>query len=335
MTFTFAGMNVLVTGGAGYVGSHAVKRLCEAGHHPVIYDSLLRGHRAVASILDVPAVYADIGHTERLVDALRANRIDCVMHFAALSEVGESVERPLEYFDSNVARVIDLLTAMKRTGVRRLVFSSTCAIYGTPARLPVTEDHPPSPGSPYAAAKLMSERIISDFAVSQTDFAYATLRYVNAAGASGDGSLGEAHDPETHLVPLLIRAATTATPITIHGVNLPTEDGTAIRDYVHVEDIADAHLRALEILEPSTRLSVNLGTGHGWSVLQMLAAVEQAAGARIQRLAGPPRMGDPAVVFASGSTAREVLGWRPKASSIERIVETALQWHRSHPRGYG
>lgn len=334
MTPTFPGMNVLVTGGAGYVGSHTVKRLRDAGHQPVIYDGLVRGHRAVASILEVPAIYADIGDTERLVDALRANRIDCVMHFAALSEVGESVRRPRAYYRNNVAGTVDLLAAMERAEVSRLIFSSTCAIYGAPVRLPISENDEKSPLSPYAAGKLMAERIIEDHARSRPEFSYVILRYVNAAGASGDGTLGEVHTPETHLVPLLVRAALDGTPVTINGSSHATPDGTAVRDYVHVDDIAKAHCQALAILGPSSRQAINLGTGRGVSVLEMIRAAEMVTGQGIARNAGPPRAGDPAAICASGALAAEILGWEPSHSSPERIIETALAWFQAHPDGY-
>ena len=327
-------MNVLVTGGAGYVGSHVVRHLRDAGHRPVIYDSLVRGHRAVATILGVPAIYADLADTETLVSALRAHRIDCVMHFAALSEVGVSVGRPVEYYTSNVARSLDLLAAMERADVNRLVFSSTCAVYGTPRHLPISEDDEKAPMSPYASAKLMVEQIIRDCAEARPELSYVILRYVNAAGASADGRLGEVHVPETHLVPLLARAGVDGTPITINGTDHGTPDGTAIRDYVHVDDIADAHVRALDVLGSVVKVAVNLGTGRGVSVLEMLRSAERLTGRPIAQRLGPSRPGDPAAVYASGTVASALLGWVPRASSPERILETAIEWYRSHPNGY-
>src|SRR3954453_2380891 len=261
-------MNVLVAGGARYIGSHTVKRLKESGHAPVIYDNLFRGHKPVARILDVPAVWADLNDRPTLERTLREYKIDTVMHFAAYAYVGESVQRPLDYYRNNVATTISVLETMQSVGVPRFVFSSTCAVYGNPDKIPITESEKKAPVSPYGRSKLMVEEVLSDLSVAWPQFKFAALRYFNASGCAMDGSIGEDHKPETHLIPLAIQAAGgVPPPLTVFGTDYPTKDGTNIRDYIHVDDLADAHIAAMKALGPQTRsIFANLGTGTGFSV---------------------------------------------------------------------
>src|SRR6478752_7581559 len=255
-------MNVLVAGGAGYIGSHTVKRLKESGHTPVIYDNGERGHRVVAEILKVPAVWADLNDRATLTKTLRDHRIDTVMHFAAYAYVGESVEKPLMYYHNNDATTINVLEAMQEAGVERFVFSSTCAVYGDPDRVPITEDEKKAPVSPYGRSKWMVEQILQDVPLGWKSFKFAALRYFNASGCAMDGSLGEDHQPETHLIPVVLQAILGVRPgITVFGTDYPTKDGTNVRDYIHVDDLADAHIRAMERLDNLKTVFCNLGTG--------------------------------------------------------------------------
>src|SRR5689334_9869621 len=248
-------MNVLVAGGAGYIGSHTVKRLKEAGHSPVIYDNLSRGHRSVGDVPKVPMVAADLNDRATLVETLKENRIDSVMHFTDYAYVGESVEKPLMYYDNNVGTTITVLQSMKEAGVERFVFSSTCAVYGDPEKVPITEDEKKAPVSPYGRSKLMVEQILADVPAAWKSFEFAALRYFNASGCAMDGSLGEDHDPETHLIPVVLQAILGARPgITVFGTDYPTKDGTNIRDYIHVDDLADAHIRGMEKLDEQKKI---------------------------------------------------------------------------------
>src|SRR3954464_59347 len=243
-------MNVLVAGGAGYIGSHTVKRLKEAGHSPVLYDNLSRGHRTVVDLLKVPAAGAGRNDRPTLVQALREHSIDTVMHFAAYAYVGESVEKPLMYYQNNVATTVSVLESMQEAGVDRFVFSSTCAVYGDPDKIPITEDEKKAPVSPYGRSKLMVEQILTDTAAANPKFKFAALRYFNASGCAMDGSLGEDHDPETHLIPVIFQAIIGLRPeLTVFGTDYPTKDGTNVRDYIHVDDLADAHIAAMEKLK--------------------------------------------------------------------------------------
>src|SRR5579875_1133789 len=263
-------MNVLVAGGAGYIGSHTVKRLKEAGHSPVIYDNLSRGHRAAADILKVPFVDADLEDRHTLLRTLREHKIEGVMHFAAYAYVGESVEEPLMYYQNNVATTIAVLECMKEAGVDRFVFSSTCATYGDPDKIPITEDEKKAPVSPYGRSKWMVEQILADVPLGWKSFKYAALRYFNASGCAMDGSLGEDHDPETHLIPVVLQSLLGLRPqITVFGTDYPTKDGTNVRDYIHVDDRADAHIMAMERLSEGKPIFANLGTGHGFSVKEI------------------------------------------------------------------
>src|SRR5688500_8502924 len=257
-------MNVLVAGGAGYIGSHTTKRLKESGHSPVIYDNAARGHRAVADILKVPAIFSDLNDRAAVTRALREHNIDCVMHFAAYAYVGESVEKPLEYYHNNVATTISVLEAMRDSDVNGFVFSSTCAVYGDPEKIPITEEEKKAPVSPYGRSKWMVEQILQDYAAANKKFGFAALRYFNASGCAMDGTLGEDHDPETHLIPVILQTIQGKRPaLDLYGADYPTPDGTNVRDYIHVDDLADAHIKAMEKLQPARPIVANLGTGKG------------------------------------------------------------------------
>lgn len=328
-------MNVLVAGGAGYVGSHTVKRLKEAGHHPVIFDNVDRGHREVIEILDVPAVVADLADTDAVKSALTKYNVDVVMHFAAYALVGESVERPLAYYRNNVTLTVALLESMAALGVEKFVFSSTCAIYGEPRHVPITEDEKKAPVSPYGWSKLMVEQILEDHLRSRPDFSFAALRYFNASGCASDGTLGEDHDPETHLIPIVLQTALgLRSSVTIHGSDYPTPDGTAVRDYVHVEDLADAHIVAMQKLSPGIPIQCNLGTGRGISVREIVRTAEQVTGRKIPSVLGPRRPGDPPILYADVSKAKSVLGWQAKHTDPAKIIASAWRWFSNHPNGY-
>lgn len=320
-------MKVLVAGGAGYIGSHTVKRLLEAGHAPVVYDDLSRGHRPTLESLAVPALVADLADRPSLLRALREHAIEVVMHFAAFAYVGESVAEPLRYYDNNVGTTIGVLQCMRDAGVQRFVFSSSCATYGDPERVPITEDAAQSPVSPYGRSKLMVEQILRDVAAADPGFAYASLRYFNACGCAMDGSLGEHHDPETHLIPNVLRAIAGQAPaLTIFGTDYPTPDGTNVRDYVHVDDLADAHIAAMERLAPGRPIVCNLGTGRGFSVKEIVAAAEAVTGRRVPVTIGPRRAGDAVALYADATLAKKLLGWEPRHRDPESII--ASVWRR-------
>lgn len=327
-------MNVLVTGGAGYIGSHAIKRLSEAGHSPVVLDNLSRGHRAAVPG-GVPFVELDLRQTDEVREVLLEHKIECVMHFAAYAYVGESVEKPLLYYRNNVGGSMSLLEAMDSAGVRRMVFSSTCATYGEPARMPIHEETPQNPVNPYGASKLMIERMLRDYAAAHCDFGFASLRYFNVAGCASDGSLGEDHDPETHLIPsILLTALGKREKIVIHGDDYPTPDGTCIRDYTHVEDLVDAHIEVMDALEAGRGLFYNLGMGRGYSVREVIDAVRKVTGRDFTVEVGPRRPGDPPELYSDpGRIARE-LDWRAKVTDLRKIIETAWRWFSTHPDGY-
>ncbi len=328
-------MNVLVAGGAGYIGSHTVKRLKEAGHSPVIYDNLSRGHREVAHILNVPAVFSDLNDRTSLTNALREYKIDCVMHFAAYAYVGESVEKPLMYYWNNVATTISVLQCMNDAGVNRFVFSSTCATYGDPERVPIAEDQRKAPVSPYGRSKLMVEQVLADQLIANKMFSFAALRYFNASGCALDGSIGEDHTPETHLIPVAIQAALgQRANLQIFGTDYPTPDGTNVRDYIHVDDLADAHILAMEKLKPGEPMYLNLGTGRGFSVREIIKTVEKVSGKSIAVQEGPRRPGDAIALYADPSKAKAVLGWEAKHKEPEAIVRSAWNWFSKHPKGY-
>ena len=325
-------MRVLVIGGAGYIGSHTVRLLNQTEHEVWVYDNLSIGHRA-----SVPAeqlIVGELADTKLLEQTLRDKNIDAVMHFAAFTEVGESMLAPAKYYQNNVIATLGLFESMRRMGVHRFVFSSTTATYGQPERIPIAEDTPQIPINPYGFTKLVVERALKDY-VRAYGFAGAALRYFNAAGAASDGSIGEDHKPESHLIPLVLQVALGQRErIHVFGDDYPTPDGTCIRDYVHVEDLAAAHLAALERLEEGKVIEVNLGSGVGYSVMQVINACRKVSGQSIPAVNSPRRAGDPAKLIADSALAKTLLDWQPKYTTIEQIVETAWNWHRSHPNGY-
>jgi UDP-arabinose 4-epimerase len=318
-------MAVLVTGGAGYIGSHAAKALHRAGIEPVVLDNLSRGDRG--AVRWGPFVKADIGDQAAVRSALRKYSVDAVMHFAAFAYVGESMQAPGRYFSNNVAGTLQLLEAMREEQVKKIVFSSTCATYGHPVAIPISEDHPQRPVNPYGESKLMVERLLYWYG-NLHGFSSVILRYFNAAGADPEGELGECHEPEPHLIPLALSAASGSRgALDIYGSDYPTPDGTAVRDYLHVTDLADAHVAALKYLEGGGGSDVfNLGTGVGYSVRQVVKMVEQVAGRAVPVRECPRRSGDPASLIAEASKAARVLGWRPQCSSLEQTIGTAWAW---------
>lgn len=327
--------NVLVVGGAGYIGSHCVRQLTEAGHRPVVLDNLVFGH-AGAVDRAVPFYRGDLGDEEAVGRLLVDEKIDVVMHFAAYAFVGESVTDPLKYYFNNSVATLHLLRAMIRHGVNRFVFSSTCATYGVPPSLPIVETTPQAPINPYGQTKLDIENALKALARAH-GFSSASFRYFNAAGAAADGSIGEDHAPETHLIPLAIDAAVGRRPaLQIYGTDYPTPDGTCLRDYVHVDDLSRAHIAVFDRLrQPGAALFYNLGTGTPTSVRAVIAAVEKVTGKRVPVVEGPRRAGDPPALYADATKARTELGWQVSYPDIESIVETAWRWHRDHPAGYG
>ena len=326
-------MKVLVAGGAGYIGSHTVKALQEAGHDPVIYDNAERGHRVVADLLDCEAIFADLADTEALTAALED--VECVMHFAAYAYVGESVHEPLMYYRNNVATTIHVLECMKTVGVNRFVFSSTCAVYGDPATVPITEDEKKAPVSPYGRSKWMVEQILEDVAASDPDFKYAALRYFNASGCDPDGEIGEAHDPETHLIPVILQSILgQREKLTVFGTDYPTPDGTNVRDYIHVADLADAHIKAMDALDRERVIRLNLGTGRGFSVKEIIQAAEQVTGRTVPVEYGPRREGDAIALYADPSAAKQTIGWEAKFTEPADIIKTAWNWMSANPKGY-
>lgn len=326
-------MRVLVTGGAGYVGSHAAKLLAESGHSVVIVDNLAEGHRLAVGRL--PIVVADLMDRERLVSIMEENKIEAVMHFAALAYVGVSVTEPARYYQNNICGTLSLLDAMRAARIDRIVFSSTCATYGIPLRVPIDEEHPQAPISPYGFTKLVIERALADYSHAY-GIGYAALRYFNASGAAADGTIGEDHDPETHLIPLVLQVALGQRDhVDVLGTDYPTRDGTCIRDYIHVDDLAAAHLAALEKLEPRMALKLNLGTGHGATVKEVIDVCRAVTGHAIPSRDVGRREGDPPALVADASAAKRILGWEAKHKDLRPIVESAWAWHSKHPKGYG
>jgi UDP-glucose-4-epimerase GalE len=324
---------VLVTGGAGYIGSHAVRALLADGHAVVVLDDLSAGHRAAVPH-GVPLVELSTHDRQRVTAALREHRIDAVMHFAAWLVVPDSVRDPLGYYENNVAGSLALLGAMVEAGVRRLIFSSTCAVYGEPASVPIVETLETRPINAYGETKLAIERALSHVERAH-GLKWIALRYFNAAGAHPDGTIGEDHTPEIHLIPRAIQAATGGDPVQVFGLDYPTPDGTCLRDYIHVCDLADAHVLALQALEagqPSA--AYNAGTGQPHSVKQVIDTVSQVVGMPVQWTAASRRPGDPSALYASSDRLRQALGWRPTYTDLRHIVQHAWQWHRLHPLGY-
>jgi len=328
-------MRVLVTGGAGYIGSHAIQALKKAGHSPVCVDNLSRGHRAAVPD-DVPFFQLDVRQTEELRSLLVGQAIECVMHFAAYAYVGESVTEPLLYYDNNTRGTHSVLAAIEAAKIQRLVFSSTCATYGEPKEMPIRETTPQAPINPYGASKWMSERMIQDFAHKTPGFSYALLRYFNVAGSAEDGSIGEDHDPETHLIPVILQAALgRRAQVTIFGDDYPTADGTCIRDYIHVEDLVEAHIAVMQALAPGDARIYNLGIGRGLSVLEILSAAERVIGRPIARSVGARRPGDPPALFADAEKIAREIGWRARRTDIEAAIRSAYRFIEAHPKGYG
>ncbi len=325
-------MNVLVVGGAGYIGSHAVRLLMEAKHQVTVYDNLSRGH--AAAVPDGLLVQGELADREKLVATLREKKIDAVMHFAAFALVNESVNDPSLYYRNNVIAAIELLDAMREADVKKIVFSSTTATYGEPEVVPIPETTPQRPINPYGFTKLVVEQALADYAAAY-GFAYAALRYFNAAGARPDGSIGEDHTPESHLIPIVLQVALGQREhITVYGDDYPTPDGTCIRDYIHIDDLGSAHLAALERLQPGKGLCVNLGTGRGTSVREIVDACREVTGHAIPEVMGKRRAGDPPELVADARMAKQVLGWEPKYTDVKSIIQTAWKWHQSHPNGY-
>jgi UDP-glucose 4-epimerase len=339
-------MNVLVTGGAGYIGSHAALRLMADGHTVTVIDDLSRGNTGAIDVLraagDLHFVKADIGDRKAVADLLRDRSIEVVMHFAALAEVGESVQEPLRYYRNNLAGTVSLLEAMDACGVNRMVFSSTCATYGEPApeHIPMTEDCPQHPVNPYGRCKLAVEWMLYDRlharAAGDDAFAFAALRYFNVAGNDPEGRLGEDHDPETHLIPICLDTALgKREAVTIFGTDYDTPDGTCIRDYIHVTDLVDAHVVVMEALQPGQALTYNLGIGNGLSVRQVIDTCHRVTGIDYPVREGTRREGDPPALYAEPAKIRTELGWSARFTDLDEIIATAWGWRRAHPDGYG
>lgn len=318
-------MSVLIVGGAGYIGSQTAKLVARAGLTPVVLDNLVYGHES--AVKWGPFLKGDLADSALVDRVLQEHAVTSVIHFAAYAYVGESVTNPRKYFRNNVVNTLNLLDAMVDRGIRDIVFSSTCATYGEPSKVPIAEDHPQSPVNPYGESKLMVEKILQWYQGAY-GLRFAALRYFNAAGADPDGELGEEHDPETHLIPLAIDAALgRGSELSIFGTDYPTPDGTAVRDYIHVADLADAHILALQHLTGGgTSLKLNLGTGQGHSVREVITAVEKISGRKVPARETGRRAGDPPALVADPKKARDVLGWQPKYAAIETIVEHAFRW---------
>jgi UDP-arabinose 4-epimerase len=319
---------VLVTGGAGYIGSHTAKVLAHSGFEPIVFDNLSEGH--ASAVRWGPIVRGDLGDPRHIRRVIESSRVEAVIHFAASAYVGESVINPRKYFHNNVANALNLLEAVLDSGVKYFVFSSTCATYGLPERIPIPEDHPQHPVSPYGESKLFVERALHWYGAAY-GLNWLALRYFNAAGADPEAESGEDHDPETHLIPLAILAALGQRPaLEIYGTDYPTPDGTAIRDYVHVSDLAEAHVLALcYLMEGGRSTALNVGTGRGHSVREVVAAVERVSGHRVPAREVSRRPGDPAVLIADSTMARRWLGWHPRYVELDEIVDTAWHWHAS------
>ncbi|QEL13834.1 UDP-glucose 4-epimerase GalE [Limnoglobus roseus] len=326
-------MRILVTGGAGYIGSHTVKLLLARGHAVTVYDNLSFGHRdAVPKETLVVGDLKDIDHLDQI---MVVNQIEAVIHFAAFAYVGESVTNPAKYYQNNLLNSMNLLERVRRLGIPRFVFSSTCATYGVPTAMPITEDEKQSPINPYGNSKFCFEKMLADYAAAYP-LGFTALRYFNASGAAPDGSIGEDHTPETHLIPLVLQVALGQRPhIEIFGTDYPTSDGTCIRDYIHVDDLAEAHLLALEKIQPNQGNFYNVGIGRGYSVREVIQVAEEVTGKKIAVKEAPRRAGDPPSLVAGSDKIRRELGWQPKYTQLRAILETAWNWHKAHPKGYG
>src|SRR5215469_4499715 len=323
-------MRILVTGGAGYIGSHTAKLLERSGHEPVVLDNFSEGHRWAAKWGNLAE--GDLADQEFVLRTMRNSKIEAVIHFAADTLVAESVANPRKYYWNNVVNSLRLLDAMAESGVKHIVFSSSCATYGVPNRVPISEDHSQSPVNPYGQTKLMIEKILRDYDPAY-GLRWVALRYFNAAGADAEGEIGEDHDPETHLIPIAVQAALGRRPyVEVYGTDYPTPDGSAVRDYIHVADLARAHLIALEYLvRGEASAAVNLGTGRGHSVREVIAEVGKLCGGRVPVKEGPRRPGDPPSLVADVANAGKVLGWKAEYSELRSIVASAWKWHASRP----
>jgi len=327
-------VRVLVTGAAGYIGSHALRALLRAGHTPVALDNLSRGHRA-AITKGVLFHRLDVRDTDALVRLLVEQNIDCVMHFAAFAYVGESMTAPLLYYDNNTVGTVCVLKAIERAGTPRLVFSSSCATYGEPPEVPIRETMPQSPVNPYGWSKLVSEYMLRDYAAQAPHFGYAALRYFNVAGCSDDGDLGEDHRPETHVIPLILQTALgKRDKFTIFGNDYATPDGSCIRDYIHVEDLVEAHVSVTEALRPGDARVYDLGVGRGYSVLEIVEAARRVTGLPIKVEVGARRPGDPPMLYAAGAKIARELGWRARRTDIGDTISSAWRWLSGRPNGY-
>jgi UDP-glucose 4-epimerase len=330
-------MDVLVVGGAGYIGSFVSRMLLAEGYRPTVLDNLSLGHRAALDPA-IPLVTGDLADAGLLGRLFSERRFDAVMHFAALASVAESVQMPLTYYRNNVANTLNLLDAMRHAGVGRFIFSSSAAIFGSPERIPIDEHHPARPINPYGRSKLMVEEILQD-AAAAGDLQFVALRYFNAAGASPDGRMGEDHRCETHLIPLVLKAALKGAQngptLKVFGTDYPTPDGTCVRDYIHVSDLARAHLLALDHLSAGgASAAFNLGNGKGFSVMEVIATAEKVTGRRVALETADRRAGDPPVLVAAADRISRELGWQPAFPTLEVIIETAWKWHAAHPEGY-
>ena len=323
---------ILVTGGAGYIGSHVVKELLHQNYKPIVFDNLQTGHRK--AIKNALFIEGDLSDQEKLAEVFQANSVDAVMHFAADCLVGESVQDPLKYFNNNVKNGLKLIEIMEQFYVKQIVFSSSLAVYGEPEEIPISEGHPCAPTNPYGETKWIFEKVLQAFHDGDK-LNFISLRYFNAAGADSDGELGEDHSRETHLIPLVIKAALDTTSVPIFGTDYETPDGTCIRDYIHVTDLANAHILALQKLDQGKISGTyNLGNGNGYSVRQVIETVRKVTGRNVATVDSPRRPGDPARLVASSQKIRHELGWIPRYPDLETIVKTAYDWHRKHPKGY-
>lgn len=328
-------MTIAVLGGAGYIGSHTVKRLLATGEDVIVLDNLITGHRRA---VDKRARFyqGDIRDFQFLSSVFSQEKVDGIVHFAAFSVVPESMKNPLKYFDNNTCGMVTLLEAMNQFGIKRIVFSSTAATYGEPKQIPIKETDPQLPTNAYGESKLAMEKNMH-WADLADGLKFVALRYFNVAGAMPDGSIGEDHNPETHLIPIILQVAAGKRPsLQIYGNDYPTKDGTNIRDYVHVLDLADAHVLALKYLEAgNSSTAFNLGSATGFSNMEILQAARKVTGEPIPASIGPRRLGDPSTLIASSDKAKELLGWKPQFDNIEKIIETAWKWHENNPEGFG
>ena len=325
-------MNVLVCGGAGYIGSNMTAMLSAEGHQPIVYDNLSKGHKA--AIRDAEFINGDLADYQLLVKTLKKYKISAVMHFAAFTEVAESTQQPLEYYHNNVSNTRTVLSAMEAAGVEKFVFSSSAAVYGMPKKVPITEGLTKEPINPYGETKFACEKMCH-WQSAAGKLRYAAVRYFNAAGAGFNSTLGEDHRPESHLIPLIIQAAMGKRDfVNIYGTDYDTPDGTCIRDYIHIEDLCSAHLLAIEKLKDNKELIYNLGNGKGYSVRQVVDTVKKVSGKNFKVVETDRRPGDPAILTSDATKAKKELGWKIQYPELERIVETAWQWHNKYPGGY-